>query len=52
MKLEPLLASLQYRDMEAGTTVLREGQACASVPFVLSGAIRVFKTAESGREIT
>ena len=31
---------------------MREGQACASLPFVLDGGIRVFKTAESGREIT
>jgi CRP/FNR family transcriptional regulator len=51
-KLEGILSSLQYREMEAGTTILREGQVCASVPFVLEGAIRVFKTAESGREIT
>jgi CRP/FNR family transcriptional regulator len=38
--------------MSAGTTILREGQVCASVPFVVDGSIRVFKTAESGREIT
>jgi CRP/FNR family transcriptional regulator, anaerobic regulatory protein len=52
LKLEGILASLQFREMEAGTTILREGQVCGSVPFVLEGAIRVFKTAESGREIT
>ena len=51
-KLEPLLDSLRFRDMQAGETILREGQACMSVPFVLRGAIRVFKTAESGREIS
>jgi len=51
-KLEDLLDRLQYRSMEAGATILREGQVCAAVPFVLEGAIRVFKTAESGREIT
>ena len=51
-ELELLLGSLQYRDLEEGTTILREGQACASLPFVLDGGIRVFKTAESGREIT
>jgi CRP/FNR family transcriptional regulator, anaerobic regulatory protein len=51
-RIEPLLASLQYRDLDAGTMVLREGQACSSVPFVLEGVIRVFKTAESGREIS
>jgi len=51
-KLEPLLASLRYREMEEGITILREGQVCASVPFVLEGSIRVFKTAETGREIS
>jgi CRP/FNR family transcriptional regulator, anaerobic regulatory protein len=51
-RIEPILASLQYRDMDAGTTVLSEGQVCASVPFVMDGQIRVFKTAESGREIS
>lgn len=52
LKLEGLLSSLCYREMEEGETLLREGQVCASVPFVISGSIRVFKTAESGREIT
>jgi CRP/FNR family transcriptional regulator len=47
-----LLEKLRFREMEAGTTILREGQACSSVPFVLEGVIRVFKTAESGRSIT
>ena len=51
-KLEPLLDTLRFRDMAAGATILREGQVCSSVPFVLRGAIRVFKTAESGREIS
>jgi len=52
LKLEGILASLQFRELEAGATILREGQVCSSVPFVLEGAIRVFKTAETGREIT
>jgi len=51
-KRKALLETLRFRDMEEGTTILREGQVCSSVPFVLEGAIRVFKTAESGREIT
>jgi CRP/FNR family transcriptional regulator len=51
-KLEGLLSSLRYREMGEGEALLREGQVCASVPFVISGSIRVFKTAESGREIT
>ncbi len=47
-----VLESLNFREMELGTTILREGQVCSSVPFVLDGSIRVFKSAESGREIT
>ena len=50
--LEGILASLSYRELEAGTSLLREGQACSKVPFVLEGVLRVYKTAESGREIT
>jgi CRP/FNR family transcriptional regulator, anaerobic regulatory protein len=52
VKLEPVLASITFRELEAGTTILREGQVCGSVPFVLEGSIRVFKAAESGREIS
>ncbi len=51
-RLEPLLATIHFRKLEAMSTILREGQVCASVPFVIEGSIRVFKTAESGREIT
>jgi CRP/FNR family transcriptional regulator len=51
-RLEPILAAFRYRVMEPGATILREGQVCASVPFVLEGRIRVYKVAESGREIS
>jgi CRP/FNR family transcriptional regulator, anaerobic regulatory protein len=51
-KLADLLSYVHFRDLEAGATLLREGQVCASVPFVTEGSIRVFKAAESGREIT
>jgi CRP/FNR family transcriptional regulator, anaerobic regulatory protein len=46
------LALLSHRFLGAGETLIREGQGCGAVPFVLEGAIRVFKRAESGREIT
>jgi CRP/FNR family transcriptional regulator len=36
----------------AGTRVFDIGNACQSLPLVLSGSIRVFKQAESGREIS
>ena len=51
-KRQMILETLSFRQMEPGTTILREGQSCSSVPFVLEGTIRVFKVAESGREIT
>jgi CRP/FNR family transcriptional regulator len=51
-KLDSLLALAHFRELKAGETLLREGQACASVPFVIEGSIRVFKRGESGREIT
>jgi CRP/FNR family transcriptional regulator len=51
-KRERILASLRFRKMDEGAVILREGQVCSSVPFVLEGSIRVFKSAESGREIT
>jgi CRP/FNR family transcriptional regulator len=47
-----LLDTIHYREIGQGTTILREGQACSNVPFVLEGSIRVYKSAESGREIT
>jgi CRP-like cAMP-binding protein len=48
-ELRALLDSFQYRELKAGTVLLREGEVCPAVPFVLAGAIRVFKTAETGR---
>jgi CRP/FNR family transcriptional regulator, anaerobic regulatory protein len=51
-KLAGLLDVLRFRELKEGEVLLREGQSCASVPFVVEGSIRVFKSAESGREIT
>jgi CRP/FNR family transcriptional regulator len=51
-RLDPVLDSLSYRTIDAGVTILREGQVCGSVPFVMEGRIRIFKTAATGREIT
>jgi CRP/FNR family transcriptional regulator len=51
-KRQAILDSVHLREIESGATLLREGQVCSSVPFVIAGAIRVFKTSESGREIT
>lgn len=40
------------RRLEAGTAVFAEGQDCPFVPVVVSGSVRVYKTAASGREVT
>ncbi len=47
-----LAASIFFKELEPGRTILREGQTCASVPFVIEGSIRLYKISESGREIT
>ena len=36
----------------AGTLLFDTGHACQALPLVISGAIRVFKRAENGREIS
>jgi CRP/FNR family transcriptional regulator, anaerobic regulatory protein len=51
-RLGRFLEQLRFRSMPPGEVLLREGNVCSSVPFVVEGSIRVFKTAESGREIT
>jgi CRP/FNR family transcriptional regulator len=45
-------ARLTTRELRNGERLLHEGDPCRSLLFVDSGALRVFKTAESGREIT
>lgn len=47
-----LADSLSFKELEPGRTILREGQSCASVPFVIEGSIRLYRISESGREIT
>ena len=39
-------------DMPEGTAVFTEGEGCGRIGFLESGVVRVFKLAESGREIT
>ena len=39
-------------DLSAGQFICLEGNQCAHLPLVLSGVARVYKIAESGREIT
>jgi CRP/FNR family transcriptional regulator, anaerobic regulatory protein len=49
---ESLLDSLAEREVPAGTVIARDGDTCQSLPFVLSGGLRVYRRGESGREIT
>lgn len=50
--LTQILHSAQIRTLSTGTVLLREGDICPAVPFVIEGVIRVFRSAENGREIT
>jgi CRP/FNR family transcriptional regulator len=40
------------RRVPAGTVVFVEGDECGAIAILLSGAVRVYKTGETGREIT
>ncbi len=55
-KNDPLLVSelknLSSVSVPSGKVLLTEGGACSGIPFVLSGAIRVYKVSENGRQIT
>lgn len=46
-----LAERMQYRAMKDGEP-LNESGPCQTVPFVLSGALRIFRVSETGREIT
>ena len=39
-------------EVKSGNYVCMEGDLCRSLPLVIDGSVRVYKTAESGREIT
>lgn len=47
-----LLSSGQVKTFPAGMNIYSEGDACSAIAFVLSGEVRVYKTGETGREIT
>jgi len=50
-KTTPSISSLLTK-IPKGKTVFREGDECSGIAFILSGTIRIYKTAENGREIT
>lgn len=47
-----LLSSGQVKAFPAGMNIYSEGDACSAIAFVLAGEVRVYKTGETGREIT
>lgn len=47
-----MLSSGQLVTLPPGQFICMEGNACSGLPIVLSGSARVFKTGETGREIT
>jgi CRP/FNR family transcriptional regulator len=49
--LAELLGSLMMLRVPAGTVVFDENQACQGFPLLLSGSIRVIKSAANGREL-
>lgn len=50
--LRPLLDQAQVVELPAGKQIYHEGDTCGSIAFLVDGAVRVFKTGETGREIT
>jgi CRP/FNR family transcriptional regulator len=47
-----LLSAGQVKTFPAGMDIYSEGDACSAIAFVLAGEVRVYKTGETGREIT
>jgi len=49
---EAMLASGQVMQLDGGARVFSEGEGCQVVPFISSGAVRVFKRNGARREVT
>jgi len=50
--LKELLVIARKQDIPAGKQIYSEGDSCPVIAFVISGEIRVYKTGQTGREIT
>lgn len=50
-ELDTLLTSAAVMDLPAGAVIFDEGQACQGFPLLLSGSVRVVKSAPNGREL-
>jgi CRP/FNR family transcriptional regulator len=49
---DQVLAHVKVAAIPKGDIIFHEGDECRQMAFILSGIVRVYKTAESGREIT
>lgn len=49
--LQDLLPRLRFLQVPSGTTLFREQEACQGFPMVLSGEVRVSRSAANGREL-
>lgn len=50
--VQDIISGAALKAFPTGMLIYTEGDACSAIAFLLSGEIRVFKTAEGGREIT
>ncbi len=50
--MQEMLSTSVTKTIPSGARIYREGDSCAAIAFVLSGEIRVYKTGQTGREIT
>ncbi len=50
--MQEMLSSSVTKTIPSGARIYSEGDGCSAIAFVLSGGIRVYKTGETGREIT
>jgi CRP/FNR family transcriptional regulator len=50
--IKEIVSSGTVLNFSAGRQIYSEGDACAAIAFVLDGEVRVYKTGQSGREIT
>jgi CRP/FNR family transcriptional regulator len=49
---EAFVAQAVRKSLEHRQVLVRDGNECAYLPFVVNGTLRVFKTSEAGKEIT
>ncbi|MBF0327839.1 MAG: Crp/Fnr family transcriptional regulator [Nitrospirae bacterium] len=50
--LDDILSGMELHSYPADAAIYSSGDRCSGIAFLLSGGIRVFKTGETGREIT